>query len=55
LTSGPDLGGAEELLGGPTVRHAPRSGPEVKMEAVPKMARRRGSDAGLGTSPKRKG
>jgi len=26
--------------------HAPRSGPEVKMEeVVPKMARRRGSDA----------
>jgi len=38
----------EEFHGGPTVElYASRSGPEVKMEAVvPKMARRRGSDAG---------
>jgi len=37
----------EELYGTKQSGHALRSGPEVKMkEVVPKMARRRGSDAG---------
>jgi len=36
----------EELYGDPTSDHAPRSRLEVKMEeVVPKMERRRGSDA----------
>jgi len=39
--------GVEELHGDPTVGHAPRSRPDIKMEeVVPKMARRRGSYAG---------
>jgi len=39
----PRDGGVEETQ---QSGHAPRSGPEVKMEeVVPKMARRRGSDA----------
>jgi len=43
----PRDGGVEELHGDPTVGPCPRSEPEVKMEEVlPKMARRRGSDAG---------
>jgi len=37
----------EKLHGDPTVGHAQRSGPEVKMEeAVPKITRLRGSDVG---------
>jgi len=42
----PRDGGVEELHGVPTVWPRPRSGPEIKNEVVPKMSRRRGTDAG---------
>jgi len=38
--------GVEVLCGEPTAVHKPRSGLEIKIEVVPMMARRGGSDAG---------